>query len=124
MLCQQGYYCLQYQLVTVDSKHKHNHVHFRQSVQNIWDYPNRQLWHEFWLYYLHDFFRHVDLLCNLQPLFSPCTMLMGFDTLRVNAEIFIISLSIQSMEYVKQRVIITPFTKTTVYCFPITEEFR
>ena len=124
MLCQQGYYCLQCQLVIIDSKHKHNHVRFRQSVQNIWDYPNRQLQREFQLYYLHDFFRYVDLLRNLQPLFSPCTMLMGFDTRRVNTEIFIISLSIQSMEYVKQRVIITPFTKTTVYCFPRTEAFR
>ena len=124
MLCRQGYCCFQFQLVTTSPKHEHNHVRFRQSVQNVWDYPNRQLWHEFWLYYPHDFFRYVDLLRNLKPLFSTCTVLMGFDTRRVDTEIFIISLSIQSMEYVKQRVIITPFTKTTVYCFPRTEAFR
>ena len=124
MLCQQGHYCLQCQLLTVNTKHKHNHVHFRLSVQNIWDYRNRQLWHEFCLYYLHNFFQYVYLLRNLQSLFITCTVLMGFDTCRVNTEIFIISLGIQSMEYVKQRVIITPFTKTTIYCFTRTEAFR
>lgn len=124
MLCQQGHYCIQCRLLTVNTKHKHNHAHFRQSVQNIWDYRNRQLWYEFCLYYLHDFFQYVYLLLNLRLFFITCTVLMGFDTCIVNTEIFIITLGIQSMEYFKQHIIITPFTKTTIYCFPIAEAFR
>ena len=71
-----------------------------------------------------NFSLYAVLLRNLLPPFCSRTALMSLYCRRINAEIFIIRIFFQMLEYFKKCPLITPFAETWINCLPWTKTLR